>query len=243
MAELNLLHGGNSRKVGFSRTYTLNLTSTGVLLPVCSHFCCWMRRVKWRKVRFCKASLKFRLMRQASLFMCDWITNTLLPPYTTVLHYTVFSLIEDCALPLLNVFAFSLFNFLWYYHGSSAPHQCFNVIFSSLPVQMDRKGREKWRSDKQQSIQFLLGGRCPSCLLTASHNNSSQCKCEGSLRMRTHTHKHTHGTFKLITQLLLQLPTSHLVQWFGSAAFYKRRPEEHGEQVLHTHTQWQLQEA
>lgn len=103
---------------------------------------------------------------------------------------------------------------------------------------MDRKGREKWRrSDKQQSIQFLLGGRCPSCLLTASHNNTSRCKYEAKAACAcAHTNKHTHGTFKLITQLFLQRPTSHLVQWFGSGAFYKRRPEEHGEQVLHTHS-------
>lgn len=85
-AELNLLHGGNSRKVGFSRTDTLNLTSTGVLLPLCSHFCCWMGFWEGSSDGRCaslKPPWKFRLMRQASLFMCDMcggIANTLLRP-------------------------------------------------------------------------------------------------------------------------------------------------------------------
>lgn len=39
--------------------------------------------------------------------------------------------------------------------------------------------REKERGevgDKQQSVQFSLGGQCPGCLLMACHNSNSQCK-------------------------------------------------------------------
>lgn len=47
----------------------------------------------------------------------------------------------------------------------------------------------------------------------------------------THTQTHT-----CIMKLLLQPPTTHLVLWFDSGAFYKHNPGEHGEQV----SQWQL---
>lgn len=65
-------------------------------------------------------------------------------------------------------------------------------------------------SDKQHSIPFLPGGPRPSCSLTASNNNLT-----------------TSPGF------LLQPPANHLALWFSSGAFYKHRPEDHGEQVSH----------
>lgn len=126
---------------------------------------------------------KVLLMRQASLFMChmcwrqtDTHTHKILPcstPFCSLVSIRFFSSNFSWQPP----HPLSFLTFLLC-HPRCSSHLCVTVHFSPFPARWteQRDWEREGVGDKHQIVQFLLGGLCPSCLLTACHNSSLQCK-------------------------------------------------------------------
>lgn len=170
---------------------------------------------------WCRSSVRFCLMSEISLFMC----------YMFLRHAYFFSYMypELC----LGRFVICCCHYISFFIYAADLASCASLLILPFPLpdgqsrnrERGRRG-ERWQT-AWQSIQVSLGGLCPSCLPSTCHNNNSKCKA------KAHRHTEERCTFEHLMKPLLQPPTNHLVLWFCSDAFYKHRPGEYGEQVLH----------
>lgn len=135
----------------------------------------WLPSKPWWKVW---------LMRRASLFMCHMfyrITQTLLPSVHTFLLISISYRFLDFFLQfyLASASSSAVFSHISFMPSWPALPTCALLfIFLFFPARWtEQREKETQRvGEKEQSVQFSLGGLCPSCLLMVCQNSSSQCK-------------------------------------------------------------------